>query len=265
MAERRMFSKTIIDSDVFLDMPLSTQALYFHISMRADDDGFVNNPKKIMRIIGANQNDLDILLAKRYFLPFPSGILVVKHWRMHNYIQKDRYKETVYLEEKNQLILKDNKSYTEAWKDGYIMDTDCIQGGYTGKVRLELEEGKNRQEEKKQAKKESPVLSDSPFQPYIPEDRDYAMEFEQIRNHWNSETGKDERKTLFQFSNSGKIKDRMEPYETQEIMQAINNFSKHPDFKKLNYSLPGFLETGISTYLNQKKDDKKTKYEEIIL
>lgn len=112
MAERRMFSKTIIDSDAFLDMPLSTQALYFHLSMRADDDGFINNPKKIQRMVGCNQDDITLLIAKRFVIPFESGVCVIKHWRIHNYIRTDRYKATPYQEEKSQLILKDNNSYT---------------------------------------------------------------------------------------------------------------------------------------------------------
>ena len=119
MAERRMFAKTIIDSDSFLEMPLSTQALYFHLSMRADDDGFINNPKRIQRLIGGCEDDLKVLIAKNFIIPFESGIVVIKHWRMHNYIQKDRYKETVYKEEKAMLSEKDNKAYT-------LLDTPCI-------------------------------------------------------------------------------------------------------------------------------------------
>ena len=120
MAERRMFAKTIIDSDAFLDMSLSTQALYFHLSMRADDDGFVNNPKKIQRMIGSGDDEMKMLIAKKFIIPFDSGVCVIKHWRIHNYIQKDRYKETVYKEEKSYLLLKDNKSYK-------YMGTPCIQ------------------------------------------------------------------------------------------------------------------------------------------
>ena len=107
-----MFAKTIIDSDAFLDMPLSTQALYFHLSMRADDDGFINNPKKIQRMIGASDDDFKVLLAKRFLIPFESGIVVIKHWRIHNYIRSDRYKETVYQEEKALLEVKENGTYT---------------------------------------------------------------------------------------------------------------------------------------------------------
>lgn len=112
MAERRMFAKTIIDSDAFLDMPLSTQSLYFHLSMRADDDGFINNPKKIQRMIGASDDDLKLLIVKNFIIPFESGIVVIKHWKIHNYIRNDRYKETVYKEEMAMLAEKDNKAYT---------------------------------------------------------------------------------------------------------------------------------------------------------
>ena len=113
MADRRMFTQKIIDSDAFLDMPMSAQALYFHLNMRADDDGFLNNPKKIMRMIGASEDDLKLLIAKRFILAFESGVIVIKHWRMHNLIRKDRYHPTQYQEELQSLELKDNGSYTE--------------------------------------------------------------------------------------------------------------------------------------------------------
>lgn len=128
MAERRMFAKTIIDSDAFIDMPLSTQALYFHLSMRADDDGFINNPKKIMRMIGASDDDFKVLCLKKFIIPFDSGIVVIKHWKIHNYIQKDRYKPTVYSEEKATLEVKDNGSYTECIQDVYKMETQVRLG-----------------------------------------------------------------------------------------------------------------------------------------
>ena len=114
MAERRMFAKTIIDSDAFLDMPLSAQCLYFHLSMRGDDDGFINNPKKIQRMIGTTDDDLKLLIAKNFIIPFESGIVVIKHWKIHNYIRGDRKKETVYPEEMSLLITKENGSYTLA-------------------------------------------------------------------------------------------------------------------------------------------------------
>ena len=124
MAERRMFSKVVIDSDTFLDMPLSAQALYFHLSMRADDDGFVNNPKRIQAYVGASADDLKILLAKHFLIPFESGVVVIKHWKVHNYIQKDRYKETYYQTEK---ALLEEAPKTKEYTRKLNLDTNCIQ------------------------------------------------------------------------------------------------------------------------------------------
>ena len=123
MAERRMFAKTIIDSDAFTDMPLSTQALYFHLSMRADDDGFINNPKKIQRMIGASDDDLKVLVMKRFIIPFESGIVVIKHWKIHNYIRGDRKKDTMYPEEMSMLIEKDNGAYYLVSSDAVVIDS----------------------------------------------------------------------------------------------------------------------------------------------
>ena len=111
MANRRMFAKPIIESDLFLDMSLSAQALYFHLSMRADDDGFVNSPKRIQRMIGASEDDFKILIAKSFLIPFESGRVVIKHWRIHNFIRNDRYKETIYKEEKSSLVSENDKAY----------------------------------------------------------------------------------------------------------------------------------------------------------
>ena len=130
MARKRMFNIQIVDSDAFLDMPLSTQALYFHLNMRADDDGFVGNPKRIQRLVGASEDDLKLLIAKRFLLVFEDGVIVIKHWRMHNTIQRDRYTRTAYIEELNQLKLKDNKSYTFHDIDAEnSMETKCLQNG----------------------------------------------------------------------------------------------------------------------------------------
>ena len=155
MANRRMFAKTIIDSDAFLDMPPSTQVLYFHLAMRADDDGFINNPKTIMRIVGAKDDDIKLLIAKRFIIPFDSGVVVIKHWRIHNYIQKDRYTETKYIEEKNQLIINEKNGYSlkqiglfdDENDNVYILDTLVRIGKdrlEIGKDRLELERDKNK-------------------------------------------------------------------------------------------------------------------------
>ena len=113
MAERRMFAKTIVTSDAFLDMPMSARCLYFTLGMFADDDGFVNSPKSIMRQVGATQDDMQILIAKKFVLLFDSGVIVIKHWRINNYLRSDRYKETTYIEEKAELTVEDNGAYTK--------------------------------------------------------------------------------------------------------------------------------------------------------
>ena len=154
MAERRMFAKTIVDSDMFIDMPMSARLLYYDLAMRADDDGFVNSPKKIMRFVGASMDDMNVLIAKQFIIPFESGVVVIKHWKIHNYIQKDRYKATSYQAEKESLTLKNGTYYTDDLPDVSNLDTECIQDVYSldtqdrlgkdrlGKVRLEL--GKDR-------------------------------------------------------------------------------------------------------------------------
>jgi hypothetical protein len=129
-----MFTLQIVDTDAFLDMPATSQLLYFHLAMRADDDGFVDKPKKIMREVGVNDDDMKVLLTKRFILAFESGIIVIKHWKMHNYIQSDRYHETKYFEEKGKLRVKENGAYTECIQDVSKMETEVR----LGKVRLEL-------------------------------------------------------------------------------------------------------------------------------
>lgn len=169
-----MFAKTIIDSDAFLDMPLSTQALYFHLSMRADDEGFVNNPKKIQRMTGASDDDVKLLIAKRFIIPFESGVCVIKHWLIHNYIQKDRFKPTVYKDERSSLEVKSNKAYS-------LMDTDCIHDVSSletqvrlGKVRLD----QGRLGEESVGECEGETADEPPAPPHVP--------YEQIKMLYNS-------------------------------------------------------------------------------
>ncbi len=138
MAERRMFAKTVIDCDMFLDMPQSARLLYYDLSMRADDDGFIT-PKKVMRMTGASNDDLQILIAKKFVIPFDSGVVVIKHWRINNYLRNDRYKETIFIDEKSKLNLDEKKEYElsndTGIPNGYQMDTKWIPNGYTGKDR----------------------------------------------------------------------------------------------------------------------------------
>lgn len=130
-----MFAKTIIDSDAFLDMPVTSQLLYFHLSMRADDDGFVNKPKSIMRMIGCKDDDAKILFAKKFLIPFESGVVVIKHWKIHNYIRKDTYTETKYKEEKSTLELDENSAY-RIMEPGTLQLRDESVTGPSTQVRL---------------------------------------------------------------------------------------------------------------------------------
>ena len=148
MAERRMFSKSVIDSDAFSDMPLTTQALYFHLGMRADDDGFVNSPKKIQRSIGATADDMKLLIAKGFIIPFDSGVIVITHWKVHNYIRKDRYRPTRHFHEMSQLATDESREYflpsvSQVDTNGIPGDNQTDTQVRLGKDRL----GKDRLEE----------------------------------------------------------------------------------------------------------------------
>jgi len=130
MAQKRMFDKTITNSDDFLELPDSSQVLYFHLSMNADDDGFVNNWKSIMKMTGTKEDDMKLLIIKQYIIPFDSGVIVIKHWRINNYLRNDRYQETQFKDEKAKLLLGKNEEYT-------LKDTSGIPMVYPDKNRIE--------------------------------------------------------------------------------------------------------------------------------
>lgn len=135
MANRRMFSLDVIDTDNFLDMPLSAQGLYFHLGMRADDDGFIASPKKITKSVNASNDDLKLLIAKGYLLPFENGVVVIRHWRQNNYVKSDRYKHTIYQNEKKQLCVTNNiydfvgDMDTSGIQNGKELEADCNNNG----------------------------------------------------------------------------------------------------------------------------------------
>lgn len=258
MAERRMFAKTIIDSDMFLDMPLSTQALYFHLSMRADDEGFINNPKKIMRMIGATQNELEILLAKRFILSFSSGVIVIKHWKMHNYIQSDRRKPTVYHEEAAQLITKENKAYTFA----YQQDIPCIQDGYNldtqdsiGKVSIDKDSiGKDIE-----TGEEKPVKCDLP---------DEAIEcaeyfYEQLMIYAKPPTMKNRKPNTTSWAKDIEKLHRLGGIEYQDIYFVIDNVVKDDFWCKNVLSGKKLREHYDKLYLEYTKPGKNNKQKDM--
>ncbi|ELC8383217.1 MAG: phage replication initiation protein [Clostridium perfringens] len=236
MAERRMFSKTIIDSDIFLDMPLSTQALYFHLSMRADDDGFVNNPRKIERMVGCGVDDRKILIAKQFIIPFESGICVIKHWRIHNYIRNDRYKPTMYQEEKEQLLIEENKAYSINKE----MDTNCLPSGIPNGRQTVHHKVKN-DNENKNGKSEKQVIpigeevgipSDNQVvyqrdtqnrlgQDRLGQDRTTTVEIEEVLKSFNTE----EIKSISKFcsKNNVSIDVVVEKFNIIKNLKKINN------------------------------------------
>lgn len=195
MAERRMFAKTIVLSDAFLDMPLSARCLYFTLGMLADDDGFVNSPKSIMRQAGASQDDLNLLMAKRFILAFASGVIVIKHWRIHNYIQKDRYKESKYIDEKSALMIDQNGAYTECIQDVSILDTqvrlgkDSLGKDSLGEVIVEAEPPKKTPRHK-YGLYENVLFTDEEYKKLVAEfPHDYSVRIERLSEYIAS-TGK---------------------------------------------------------------------------
>lgn len=155
MADKRMMSKSVIDTDMFLDMPASTQCLYFHMLLRADDDGFLKNAKTIMRTVGASPDDVKLLIAKQYLIPFDTGIMAIKHWRIHNYIKKDRYKPTdceeiklLEVNEKGEYILAEPvRNQVGSNMEPQVRDRD--------RDRLEIEIGKDRDSRESSRKRSS--------------------------------------------------------------------------------------------------------------
>ena len=266
MAERRMFAKTIIDSDVFLDMPLTAQALYFHLSMRADDDGFVNNPKKIQRMIGASDDDCKLLVLKKFIITFDSGVIVIKHWKMHNYIQTDRYKPTVYNEEKATLSVDKNKSYTQ-----------CIRN--VSKTDTQDRLGKDRIDKVSIGKDKLTISND-----IVCQAETARPDVEPVVNAWNSLSEDTAIKPISKIScNSTRYKmltARLKEYGIDDVLKAIENI-RQSDFLKGNNNkgwiitfdwfvkpnnFPKVLEgnycNSVETVCNQTK--KKSEYNEFM-
>ena len=227
MAERRMFAKTIIDSDAFLEMPLTSQALYFHLSMRADDEGFINNPKKIARMIGAADDDLRVLASRKFIIPFESGIVVIKHWRIHNYIQKDRFKATVYAEERSTLTVKENGAYTAS----DALDTECIQNGYSLDTQVRLESVNSKSKDNREAPRhlygpyKNVLLSDSDLEKLKAEFADYGERIDRLSEYMAS-SGKTYRSHLATIRNWAKRDKERETEKKAAVKSAVHNFDE---------------------------------------
>lgn len=256
MAERRMFAKTIIDSDAFLDMSLSTQALYFHLSMRADDDGFVNNPKKIQRMIGSGDDELKMLVLKKFIIPFESGVCVIKHWRIHNYIRNDRYKETVYKDEKSMLGMKENGSYTLENNFGIPFanqsDTIGIPDGHRLDTQVRL--GKER------IGKDSIELVESRLDEDKIENKKKKSEFDLLIENYTDDL--DLRNTIYEFIKMRKaIKSPMTSNALKLMLSRLDKLSNCDNGKKFKILEQSIMNSWKSIYeLKNENGQKKVQY-----
>lgn len=257
MAERRMFAKTIIDSDAFLTMPASSQNLYFHLGMRADDDGVVNNPRTIMRLVGAHEDDMNILISKKFVIVLQDSLIVIKHWKINNYIRSDRYVQSKYKEEISCLSLDENNAYSV---NNNQVTTTCQPAGIptvsTGKVSI----GKDSIVLKENIIKEK----NQPFSPKIPQ------ELQELFDYWNSKgivVHRTINEKMVQL-----LKKALDLYGQAQIKQAIENYSivlndstyyfktrwTIGDFVKQTNALPDFLPEGIK-WINYQEYLKKSK------
>lgn len=231
MAQRRMFSKKIVETDFFMEMSPTAKLLYFYLNMSADDDGFVGNPKTIKLISGATDDDLKILIAKQFIIPFDSGVIVIKDWKIHNYIRNDRYNETQYLEEKKQLVIAENGTYSK------VGIPDVIPTVSTGKDRL----GKDR------LGKSNNTMSDK---------SDDVIPYSEIISYLNEKTGRSFRTTE---AHKRFIKARWnEDYKLDDFKRVVDNKVADWTGKTINgqpaekYLQPSTLfGTKFDNYLNQ--------------
>lgn len=225
MANRRMFSLDVVNTDLFLDMPVSAQCLYFHLGMRADDDGFISSPKQIMRMATCTQDDMKILVSKGFVIPFETGIVVIRHWKQHNYIQSDRYRKTKYTEERDRLELKENV---------YILDTERIQDA--SKVDTQYRLSKD-------------IVRDR--------DNNYSVYFESF---WNVYPRKKEKAKAYKCYNA-RLKDG---YSEEELLTAATKYAEECKVRKTEerYIKLGATFLGPSTpftdYLKKEVDRSAT-------
>lgn len=235
MANKRMFTIKIVDSDAFLNMPLSTQALYFHLNMRADDDGFIGNPQRIMRMIGASEDDYKLLIAKSFLIMFDNGVIVIKHWRMHNTLSSGRYKETAYVSEKDMLRIKRNGAYSLT-EGEEIDDSRLIEGA---KRQVEKEPDNNRRaidEQKTYTDKDIDLDIGLGLEVDIEEDKSSLSEigrgksemYQGILDHWNTLPGNIAK--VYKISAKGERKRlldaRIKDYGIDQIHAAIDEIPK---------------------------------------
>jgi len=260
MANKRMFSLNVVDTDAFLDLPLSAQALYFHLNMRADDDGFVSNPNRIRQYVGAGVDDLKLLLAKRFILAFEDGVIVIKHWRMHNTIKSDRYTPTVYQEDLERLEVKDNKAYTERKFEN--LEPNWNQTGTKLEPQNRLGLDKNREEENR--------IDNTPADAVVYQSPTDVFDPKPIISAWNNLSGYGISPVSRLSTTSTRCKmlrARVKEYGEEAVIKAIESIAQS-DFltgKVSNFTITfdwfvkpnNFPKVLEGNYLNKKRPDGK--------
>jgi hypothetical protein len=215
MAQRRMFNQTVVDSDAFLDLPPTAQNLYFHLGLRADDEGFIDNVKTVKRLVSAKDDDLQILLDKRYLLEFESGVVVIKHWKIHNTIRKDRMNPTLYVEEKNLIVEKKNGIYTERNKsiDSKELGNDSIDAATnTQSCTPSIEENSIDYNRIVENKGEESI--------------NWSQRFEEYKKIWTDNGLPPYTPTFLNIPNFSEVANRMAMYEKAAVSNSIENYAK---------------------------------------
>nr|WP_142390268.1 conserved phage C-terminal domain-containing protein [Streptococcus agalactiae] len=278
MAQKRMFNLKITDSDKFLDLPLSSQALYFHLNMHADDDGFVDSTKKIKRMIGASDGDLRILMEQGFILPFETGVIVIKDWKIHNYIPKDRYQKTIYTTEFSRLSVAENNSYTECIQNVDNMYTqNRLDKNRLDKNRLDKNRlDKQREDEEKELDKEKeynveqstteytfPSWLESEYVEQVkkgnPKNFDYRIPIAYLNQKTNSNY-------KFVDSNTNLVKSRLKDKYTLDDFKIVIDkktaeWGKDAGWSKYLRPSTLFNASKFESYLNQPEVNKENYYQ----
>ena len=258
MARRRMFSLDVVDTDKFLEMSQTAQCLYYHLGMRADDDGFISSPNKIIRMLGCNIGDLQELIQNGYVLKMESGIVVIKHWRLHNSIKSDRYNPTIHVEEKEKLSCSNNvyELKPEESQSGETMETCWNQSGDN------LEPNCNQNGEGA----EPQVRVDKGRKEYLVEQDSTGGVFEEIIDYLNAKTGKN-------FRVSCKATQRLisarisEEFTVSDLKRVIDTKCEQwlNDTERKKYLRPEtlFSATHFESYLNETPQSSREEEQDV--
>lgn len=263
MSEKRMFAKSIVLSDDFLDMPATARCLYFTMNMLADDDGFVNSPKSIMRQCMASADDMKILLAKCYLIPFDSGIVVIRHWRINNYLRCDRYTPTKYLEEKSQLLIEKDGSYSKIEnQDELLQKAEQIvieQKTEIEERKIEVPKDEEKTVPKKTEKKLAPLVEREPRNDIEKVEKEYLINYSRLYNTGVLKSPH----PVINWTVSRKItKEVIKKYGLETIVQAVKKSVSNSFCIQKGYALNIILSSGVLSGLINGVDPPKRQLQE---